>query len=119
MDKILIRDLLVRGIIGIHPSERVQKQDILINLVLYGDTRPAGRSDNIADAMNYQAISEAVIGHVENNAPLLVERLAQEIADLLLTMDPKIKKVIVRIEKPNALAYARTVGVEIERTREH
>ncbi|MCB0007713.1 MAG: dihydroneopterin aldolase [Anaerolineales bacterium] len=118
MDKILIRDLQVEGIIGIHPEERVQKQPLLINLVLYGDTRPAGQSDNIDLAMNYQALSEAVIAHVATGAPLLVERLAEEIADLLFRLAPLAQKVRVRVEKPAALAYTRTVGVEIVRRRQ-
>ncbi|MCA9985862.1 MAG: dihydroneopterin aldolase [Anaerolineales bacterium] len=118
MDKILIRDLQVEGIIGIHPEERVQKQPLLINLVLYGDTRPAGQSDNIDLAMNYQALSEAVIAHVATGAPLLVERLAEEIADLLFRLAPLAQKVRVRVEKPAALAYTRTVGVEIIRRRQ-
>ncbi|MCB0012781.1 MAG: dihydroneopterin aldolase [Anaerolineales bacterium] len=118
MDKILIRDLQVEGIIGIHPEERVQKQPLLINLVLYGDTRPAGQSDNIDLAMNYQALSEAVIAHVAAGAPLLVERLAEEIADLLFRLAPLAQKVRVRVEKPAALAYTRTVGVEIVRRRQ-
>ncbi|MCB0018122.1 MAG: dihydroneopterin aldolase [Anaerolineales bacterium] len=101
MDKILIRDLQVEGIIGIHPEERVQKQPLLINLVLYGDTRPAGQSDNIDLAMNYQALSEAVIAHVATGAPLLVERLAEEIADLLFRLAPLAQKVRVRVEKPS------------------
>ena len=118
MDKILIRDLQVEGIIGIHPEERVQKQPLLINLVLYGDTRPAGQTDDINQAMNYQALSEAVIAHVAGGAPLLVERLAEEIATLLFQLTPLVQKVRVRIEKPAALAYTRTVGVEIVRRRE-
>ena len=41
-DRILIRDLLIRGIIGIHDWEREKKQDILINIEMTADCRPAG-----------------------------------------------------------------------------
>ena len=51
-DRILIRDLMVRGIIGLNDWEREKKQDILINLVLYVDCRVAGASDDVEDALN-------------------------------------------------------------------
>ena len=64
MDKIIIKDLLLRGIIGINPDERVKKQDILLNLVLYADIRHAAETDNIADAANYKIISKRVVEYV-------------------------------------------------------
>jgi FolB domain-containing protein len=55
-DKILIRDLLLRGIIGINDWERTEKQDILINITLEVDLEKPSRSDNIDDTLNYQKI---------------------------------------------------------------
>ena len=83
-DQIYIRDLLVRGILGINDDERTQRQDILLNLVLSVDTRPAARSDDIADAVNYRTLTKQVIDHVEASQCLLVERLAEEVARLCL-----------------------------------
>ncbi|HHB90571.1 MAG TPA: FolB domain-containing protein, partial [Anaerolineae bacterium] len=60
LDQIFIKDLLVRGILGINPDERVNRQDILINVTLWADTRPAARSDAIDDAVNYRTISKAI-----------------------------------------------------------
>lgn len=116
-DKILIRDLMVRGIIGINDDERVNPQDILINITLDVDTRPAGRSDDIADAVNYRTLAKQVIAHTESSAPMLVERLASDIARLCL-QHAGVERVKVRVEKPGALRFARSVGVEIIRTRE-
>lgn len=116
MDKIIIKDLLVRGIIGINPEERVNKQDILINLVLDSDIRVAAASDNIEDAANYKSISKRVIRHVEGSADFLVEKLVSDIARVILFEFP-VHKVKIRLEKPGALRYAQSVGVEIERTR--
>lgn len=116
MDKIIIQDLLIRGIIGINPDERVKKQDILVNLVLYSDIRPAAASDDIVDAANYKDISKRVIEFVEASSFLLVERLVTEIARLILTEYP-ISRVQVRVEKPSALRFAKSVGIEIDRRR--
>lgn len=114
MDKIIIRDLLLRGIIGINDDERVNKQDILINLVIYADTRPAAASDDIADAVNYRTITKRIIAHVEQSSDFLVEKLVEDIARFVV-MDYKAKRVTVRVEKPGALRFAESVGVEITR----
>lgn len=116
MDKIIIKDLLLRGIIGINPDEREKKQDILLNLVLYADTRTAAKSDAIEDAVNYKAVTKRVIEHVEASADFLVEKLANDLAHLILTEFP-IERVLIRVEKPGALRFTRSVGVEIERSR--
>ncbi len=117
MDKVIIKDLLIRGIIGINPDERVKKQDILVNIVIYTDVRRAADSDDIADATNYKDISKQVIDFVEASSFFLVEKLVTEIARLIL-QDYPVNRVQVRVEKPGALRFARSVGIEIERTRE-
>ncbi|MDX1632775.1 MAG: FolB domain-containing protein, partial [Thermoanaerobaculia bacterium] len=60
-DRIFIRDLLVRGILGIKPDERTKRQDILINVEVEADLGPAARSDSIEDAVNYRSISKRII----------------------------------------------------------
>lgn len=116
LDKIIISDLLLRGIIGINPDERKNKQDILINLVIYVDTRAAAISDKIADSTNYKTITKRIIAHVEQSSDYLVEKLAGDIARVILT-EFNVERVQVRLEKPGAIRFARSVGVEIDRTR--
>jgi FolB domain-containing protein len=116
MDKVIIKDLLLRGIVGINDSERVNKQDILINIVMYTDIRPAAASDDIVDALNYRTITERITAHVEDSADFLVEKLASSIAGIIIT-EFDVDRAQVRIEKPGALRFARSVGVEIDRTK--
>ncbi|MHB1317340.1 MAG: dihydroneopterin aldolase [Anaerolineae bacterium] len=116
-DQILIRDLLVRGMLGLNDDERVSPQDILINLTLDVDMHAAGASDDIADAVNYRTVTKRVIAYVESAKPYLVEKLATEIAGLCL-QHQGVERVRVRVEKPGALRFARSVGVEIVRARE-
>ncbi len=116
MDKVFIRDLSVRGIIGIHDWERNVRQEILINLTLFGDLSRAGQSDQIEDCINYQTIAEKVQAHTERAQPFTVESLADELARLCLA-ETNVQKVIVRVEKPGAIRFARSVGVEIERDK--
>lgn len=115
-DRIHIKDLLLRGIVGINDEERRNRQDILINITLDADTRPAGRSDAIEDAVNYRTITKRVIRMVEASRFYLVERLAAEVAAICMA-DPRVEVARVLLEKPGALRFARSVGVEIVRSR--
>ena len=117
MDRIVIKDLLVPGIVGINPDERVNEQDILVNATLWVDTRPAAASDRIEDAVNYRSVTKAMIAHLQSGRPRLVERLAEELAGICLAADPRIAEVEVSVEKPGALRHARSVGVVIRRSR--
>ncbi len=119
LDRIFIKDLLVRGILGINPEERVKRQDILINVTMWADTRPAAASDDIADAVNYRTVTKNIIEHIENSGPYLVERLVQEIADICFETAETVQAVEVTVEKPGALRFARSVGVSIVRTRQN
>lgn len=118
LDRVFIRDLLVRGIVGINPEERTNRQDIVVNVTLWADTRRAGASDDIADAVNYRTIAKAIIRHVEEGQPMLVEKLVAEIARLCCESDPRVQALEVTVEKPGALRFARSVGVTIHRSRE-
>jgi FolB domain-containing protein len=114
-DEIQIRDLLLRGILGVNDGEREQPQDILLNVTLYSDLRRAGESDDIADTINYRTVTKKILAHVEASRRFTVEALASDIARLCLA-EPNVHRVRVRVEKPGALRFARSVGVEIERT---
>lgn len=117
MDRIIIEGLQLRCIIGINPEERVAKQEVILDLTLFTDLRTAAASDNILDTVNYKKLKTQVRNFVEHSQFLLVERLASEVARICL-QPAGVEKVAVRIEKPGALRFARTVAVELERTRD-
>lgn len=117
MDKIIIKNLLLRSIIGLNPEERVNKQDILINVVMDADIRQAGASDDIDASVNYKAVTKRIIAHVEASSDLLVEKLVTDLAYLVLSEFPLVARVQVRVEKPGALRFAESVGIEIVRDR--
>ncbi len=117
MDRVIIKDLLVRGIIGINDWEREHPQDILINIVVTTDTRRAAESDDIEDCVNYRTLAKAVMQHAEAAERLTVEALANDIAGICLAQ-PGVERAIVRVEKPGAVRFAASVGVEIERGRD-
>jgi len=117
MDKVIIKDLLARGILGVRDWERKRAQDILINLTLFTDTKRAGETDNLEDCVNYSTMSKKILAHAESAARLTVEALANDLAKICLE-DKSVQKVIVRVEKPGAVRFAGSVGVEIERSRD-
>ncbi|MFO7899157.1 MAG: dihydroneopterin aldolase, partial [Planctomycetota bacterium] len=118
LDRIHIGDLLLRCIVGVRDWERREKQNVNVNITLFADLRTPGRTDRIEDTVDYVAIKKKVIALAENSSFYLIERLAQRIAETCLE-DRRVERVAVRLEKPGALRFARTVSVEIVRDREH
>ena len=116
LDRIHIRDLLLRCIVGINEEERRKKQDVVINITLSADLGPACRSDAIADTVDYKGIKQRVVERVEGSSFFLLERLAEELARTCLE-DPGVSAATVTIDKPGALRFARSVAVEITRER--
>jgi D-erythro-7,8-dihydroneopterin triphosphate epimerase len=116
IDRIYIRDLRLRCIVGIYPEERTNKQDVVINVEIWCDLRKAGESDQIEDTVNYKFVKKRIVSLVENSDYLLIERMAGNVADLCLE-EPGVEQVKVTVDKPGALRFARSVAVEITRTR--
>jgi FolB domain-containing protein len=117
MDKVIIKNLLARGIIGVNDWERKRAQNILINITLFTDTRRAAETDNLEDCVNYSTMSKKLLAHAETVNRLTVEALANDLARLCLE-ENGVQKVLVRVEKPGAVRFAESVGVEIERSRD-
>jgi len=116
MDRIHITDLQFRCIIGVYPEERREPQDVCLNLTLSCDLRRAGISDALADTVDYKAVKGRVRALVEGAHFQLLEKLATEVARCCLET-VGVTAVRVRIDKPGALRFARSVAVDIERTR--
>jgi len=117
MDKTFIKDLLVRGILGLRDWERKKPQDILINVTVFSDTTRAAETDDIAYCVDYSALTKKIQSHAETAARLTVEALANDLAKICLEQGA-VTKVIVCVEKPGAVRFAKSVGVEIERSRD-
>ena len=116
MDKVFIEDLEVETIIGIFGWEREVKQIVRISIEMSFDISKAGKSDKIDDALDYKKIGKSIVNLVENSSFFLVEKMAEEIA-LLVLKNKQIKDIKLRVEKPGALRGSKSVGVEILRSR--
>ncbi len=116
MDRILIRDLLVRCIVGVDEHERHEKQDVVINVALTADLRTLARADRFDEQLDYRAIKKRIVAGVEESRFHLLEALAEEVARLCLESSG-VREVQVTVDKPGALRFARSVAVEITRGR--
>jgi len=116
MDLVFIKNLLIRGIIGINDWEREKPQDILINLWVFTDLTQAGVNDDIQLSVDYRTIAKKTQALVESARRFTVEALAADIANLCLS-ENGVQRVRVRVEKPHAVRFSESVGVEIERDK--
>lgn len=116
MNRIYIRDLLLRCIIGVFPEERRAKQDVLIHVVMDCDFGKAAETDDIEDTVNYKTINKAIIQLVEESSFNLIESLADRIADICME-NPCVHRATVTVDKPGALRFARSVAVEVTKER--
>jgi D-erythro-7,8-dihydroneopterin triphosphate epimerase len=116
MDRILIKDLLVRCVLGLSAEERREKQDVLISVVLFADLTKAGKSDRPEDTVDYRTVKKDILAAAEASQYHLAEGLAERVAETCLAHQ-KIQRVQVTVEKPGALRFARSVAVEIDRNR--
>ena len=112
MTTIRINDLRLRALIGTHPWERRNKQDLILNLVIEYDARLACKSDQLKDALDYESITAQVIKTVERSRCFLLEMLAAKIARVVMAHS-KVQSVFVRMDKPHAIGQARSISFEI------
>ena len=105
MARIRVKDLLLRTYIGINEEEILNKQDVLINLTILYAAQDAVRDNDIDHALNYRTITKAIIAHVEGNRFALLERLTQELLDLVMS-NASVQYAEVEVDKPHALRFA-------------
>ena len=114
--RVFISNLKLTGLIGIYPAEKIEPQSILINVsVKYRASVPQGEAAS-EQVVCYQQIVRSIEKIIYKRHILFVENLAEEIAALCLE-DVRVSEVTVRVEKPDAIAEAASVGVEIIRQR--
>ena len=116
MDEIFIKDLLIRGVIGISDREREQPQDILVNITVFTDSKSAGETDDLKESVNYRTIAKKTLAYVENAKRYTVEALAADIMKLVLE-EENVLGAKVKVEKPGAVRFSRSVGIEITRMK--
>lgn len=116
MDIVFIKQLQINTVIGVYEWEKCIQQRLLIDLELSTDIRSAAASDDIRQALDYAVISQRVQQFITAKPIELIETVAEQVADMLLT-EFATSVVKVTVCKPDALAHAETVGVSIMRSK--
>ncbi|MDB5167596.1 MAG: folB [Candidatus Saccharibacteria bacterium] len=115
MSKIYLKDLVIDAKHGVYDHEKVTEQRFKIDLTLEVDNELAFESDNVSDTIDYAYVRQTVINTVQTTSFSLIERLAQEIADQILT-DKRILEATIAIYKLDAFETG-IPGVEITCTQ--
>lgn len=117
MALIRIKNLALQTFIGFNPEEKVNKQEVIINLEMEVDVPAhALETDDPEGIYDYKKITKQVISLVEEGRFHLLEVLTHKI--LVLVMEnQKVKKSIVQVDKPGALRFAESVSAEMEARR--
>ena len=116
MAVIRVKNLQVRTIIGFNPEERVNRQDVIINLEIEVDVSEAVSTDNQDGIYDYKTITKAVIAFVSESKFFLLEKLTNEVLKLVMK-DQRVIRAKVEIDKPNALRFSESVSVVLEARR--
>jgi len=118
-DRVFILDMRVRLIVGVNPPEREEKQDVVINLSMWSlPSRASSSHDYVPRAYNYRTIARMVTDLLEPSSFKTIEAMASEVAKLVVTQC-HVRRVTVRVNKPSALLFASSAGVEIIRDASH
>ncbi len=119
--RMFIRDLTLAASIGVYSHEHEARQRVRINaeLAVTDDgaqnlSRAAIGADDLARVVDYEAIVNRIRAIVTAGHIQLVETLAERLAETCL-LDPRVRRVLVRVEKLDVFPDAAAVGVEIER----
>jgi dihydroneopterin aldolase len=112
MSVIYIRDLVIEAKHGYRQEEKDNAQRFKINVELTIDTAKAGRSDDLADTLNWSGLRDTIVNTVQNNSFDLMERLAQELVSQILK-DGRVQKLVVSIDKPDAFSSG-VPGIRLE-----
>jgi D-erythro-7,8-dihydroneopterin triphosphate epimerase len=113
---IRIEDLTLRTIIGFNEWERKKKQEIVINIAMESDIQRAIENDDIEHTLDYKAIKREIIDLVENSQYNLLETLTSQVLQRVMNYSD-ILRAVVKIDKPHALRFARSVSVEMSAER--
>lgn len=111
-----IKKLKIPVIIGTRPSERKVKQEIFLTIKFDYDAGRAIKSDDVAQAVDYDQLAQMIAQSVSKTNFFLLEKLADHILSLMLK-EPKVKKAAVKVSKPNALKNAKAISVSLTRER--
>lgn len=113
---IRIKNLRARTIIGVHDRERIEPQEIRVNIELEFAGQSAAESDDLDAAVDYASLSDQIVQALSQWRFSLLEKLATEILNLIMS-DQRVLSATVEVDKPDAIAAAEAVSATVSAER--
>ena len=113
---VFINDFVIEEIIGIHKHEKIKKQKIKFNIVLDINQNSVPDENNIKSIVDYEKITDKLKNLTRNKKYNFLESLAEDSFKEIFE-DKRINSIVIKIEKPEAIKNAKSVGVEVFKTR--
>ena len=113
---VLIKDFIIYEIIGIHQNEKINKQKIIFNIVININQNISPDENDLSSIVDYEKITNKLENLANNKKYNFLESLAEDSFSEIFS-DKRINSVKIKIEKPNAIANAQSVGIEVFKSR--
>ena len=113
---VLIKDFIIHEIIGIHQNEKINKQKIIFNIVIDVNQNIYPDENDLSSIVDYEKITNKLKKLAKNKKYNFLESLAEDSFNEIFA-DKRINSVKIKIEKPNAIKNAKSVGVEVFKSR--
>ena len=113
---VLIKDFIIYEIIGIHKNEKINKQKIIFNIVINVNQNIYPDENDLSSIVDYEKITNKLKKLAKNKKYNFLESLAEDSFSEIFE-DKRINSVKIKIEKPDAIANAQSVGVEVFKSR--
>jgi len=113
---VLIKDFLINEIIGIHKHEKINKQKIIFNIIIDVNQNMIPNENNLSSIVDYEKITNKLEFLAKNKNYNFLESLAEDSFKEIF-MDERINSINIKIEKPDAIKNAKSVGVEVFKSR--
>jgi len=113
-----LEGLQIRCIVGIHPHERVEEQDLFVDISVDTDFTAAAETDRVEHTIDYAQIAEELTQLATARKFQLIETFAEESATLLFALFPEVSIIALKVRKPAAVPAANCSFVQIRRNRE-
>ena len=117
LSRIRIKDLRLRTFVGFNDEEQRKRQDVVVNIHIDYDALSAARGDTVDEALDYKTITKQVIAHVEDNRFLLLEKLVNDLVELVMGHGA-VRQTEVEVDKPHALRFADSVSLTMAASRD-
>ena len=113
---VLIKEFLINEIIGIHKHEKINKQKIIFNIIIDVNQNTIPNENNLSSIVDYEKITNKLEFLAKNKNYNFLESLAEDSFKEIF-MDERINSINIKIEKPDAIKNAKSVGVEVFKSR--